>query len=79
MRLDLGIMIGNIITLFWTLQENEFLADTLRTSQHKFLKVAKDRSFLLDRLLQYEKPDMSSSESNDDTDSSDDEVPVNKK
>lgn len=60
------------------LQENEFLADTLRTSQHNFLKVAKDRSFLLDRLLQYEQPE-SSSESNDDSDSSDDEVPMTKK
>lgn len=60
-------------------QENEFLSDTLRSSQQKFLKIAQDRSFLLNRLLQYEKPTMSSSESNDDTDSSDDDVPTTKK
>lgn len=60
-------------------QENEFLSDTLRTSQHNFLKVAKDRTLLLDRLLQYEKPDMTSSDSQDDTDSSEDEAPVTKK
>ena len=48
--------------------------DTLRTSQHNFLKVAKDRSFLLDRLLQYEKPDISSSESDDTDTSEEDEV-----
>lgn len=61
------------------LQENEFLSDTLRTSQHNFLKVSKDRCALLDRLLKYEKPEMSSSESNEDTDTSDDELPMNKK
>lgn len=57
------------MTLF---QENEFFQDALRSSQRRLLKVTRDRSFLLDRLLQYEKPDHSSSES-DDTESSEDE------
>lgn len=53
------------------LQENECFQDALRSSQKRLLKVTRDRSFLLDRLLQYEKPDSSSSES-EDTESSDD-------
>lgn len=53
-------------------QENEFFQDALRSSQRRLLKVTRDRSFLLDRLLQYEKPDKTSSES-EDTETSDEE------
>lgn len=53
-------------------KENEFFQDALRSSQRRLLKVTRDRSFLLDRLLQYEKPEITSSES-DDTESSDDD------
>lgn len=56
-----------------THQENEFFQDALRSSQRRLLKVTRDRSFLLDRLLQYEKPENSSSES-EDTESSEDDV-----
>ncbi|XP_073956970.1 uncharacterized protein isoform X1 [Choristoneura fumiferana] len=52
-------------------KENECFQDALRCSQKRLLKVSRDRSFLLDRLLQYEKPDSSTSES-EDTESSDD-------
>lgn len=54
-------------------QENEFFQDALRSSQRRLLKVTRDRSFLLDRLLQYEKPENSDSESEDDTESSEDD------
>lgn len=54
-------------------QENEYFQDALRSSQRRLLKVTRDRSFLLDRLLQYEKPENSDSESQDDTESSEDE------
>lgn len=55
------------------LQENECFQEALRSTQRKLLKVNRDKSFLLDRLLQYEKVDASFSES-DETDSSDEEV-----
>lgn len=45
----------------------------MKSSQRRLLKVTRDRSYLLDRLLQYEKADCSSTES-DDTESSDDDV-----
>lgn len=54
--------------------ENECFQDALRCSQKKLLKASRDRSFLLDRLLQYEKPDSSTSDS-EDTASSDDDYP----
>ncbi|XP_045516483.1 uncharacterized protein LOC123709305 [Pieris brassicae] len=57
--------------LKYLIYENECFQDALRSSQKRLLKVTRDRSFLLDRLLQYEKPDSSSSES-EDTESSDD-------
>lgn len=56
------------------MQENEFFQDALRSSQRRLLKVTRDRSFLLDRLLQYEKPENTESES-EDTESSEDESP----
>lgn len=57
--------------LKYLLYENEFFQENLRTSQRRLLKITRDRSFLLDRLLQYEKVDVTSSE-DDDTESSDD-------
>ncbi|XP_055682777.1 uncharacterized protein LOC129789756 isoform X2 [Lutzomyia longipalpis] len=53
--------------------ENEFLQDSLRVTQRRFLKASRDKSFLLDKLLQYEKPELTSSES-EDTDTSEDET-----
>ncbi|KAM3965360.1 LOW QUALITY PROTEIN: uncharacterized protein ACR2FA_000748 [Aphomia sociella] len=57
--------------LKYLIYENECFQDALRCSQKRLLKVSRDRSFLLDRLLQYEKHDSSTSES-EDTESSDD-------
>lgn len=52
------------------LYENECFQEELRKAQRKLLKVSRDKSFLLDRLLQYESVDSSSSDS-DATESSD--------
>lgn len=54
----------------WPLQENEAFQKALRTAQKRLLEVTRDRSFLLDRLVLYEKVDNSSSES-EETESSD--------
>ena len=43
--------------------EQECFLEELRKSQRRLLKVARDRNFLLDRLLQYEKIDIQSSDS----------------
>ncbi|XP_004534988.1 uncharacterized protein LOC101458417 [Ceratitis capitata] len=59
--------------LKFLIYENEFFQDALRSNQRRLLKVSRDRSFLLDRLLQYEKPENTSSES-DETESSEDEA-----
>uniref|UniRef100_A0A6B2EAF7 Putative ino80 complex subunit e n=1 Tax=Phlebotomus kandelakii TaxID=1109342 RepID=A0A6B2EAF7_9DIPT len=53
--------------------ENEFLQDSLRITQRRFLKASRDKSFLLDKLLQYEKPELTSSES-EETETSEDET-----
>ncbi|GAB0093468.1 uncharacterized protein DMENIID0001_086090 [Sergentomyia squamirostris] len=53
--------------------ENEFLQDSLRVTQRRFLKASRDKSFLLDKLIQYEKPELSSSES-EETETSEDET-----
>ncbi|CAA9993435.1 unnamed protein product [Nesidiocoris tenuis] len=53
--------------------ENECFQEALRINQRKMLKVSRDKSFLLDRLLNYEKVDVTSSEG-DETESSDDEA-----
>ncbi|XP_030040869.2 INO80 complex subunit E [Manduca sexta] len=57
--------------LKFLIYENECFQDALRCSQKRLLKVSRDRSFLLDRLLQYERPESTTSES-EDTESSDD-------
>ncbi|XP_058129197.1 uncharacterized protein LOC131288145 [Anopheles ziemanni] len=51
--------------------ENVYFQNNLQSSQRRLLKVTRDCSFLLDRLLVYERPELSSSD-NDLTDSSDD-------
>ncbi|KAL7735064.1 hypothetical protein ACLKA6_005150 [Drosophila palustris] len=53
--------------LTFLIYENEYFQDLLHTNQRRLLKVSRDRSFLIDRLLLYEKPDKDSS----DKDSSD--------
>ncbi|GBP23242.1 INO80 complex subunit E [Eumeta japonica] len=57
--------------LKYLIYENECFQDALRSSQKRLLKVSRDRSFLLDRLLQYEKPESTTSES-EETETSDD-------
>ncbi|XP_041978931.1 INO80 complex subunit E [Aricia agestis] len=57
--------------LKFLIYENECFQDALRSSQKRLLRVSRDRSFLLDRLLQYEKHDSSTSDS-EETESSDD-------
>jgi INO80 complex subunit E len=56
--------------LKFLIYENEFFQDSLNSAQRRLLKATRDRSFLLDRLLQYEKPD-ETSESETDSDVSD--------
>ncbi|XP_067006898.2 uncharacterized protein [Anabrus simplex] len=56
--------------LKFLIYENECFQETLRTMQRRLLKATRDRSFLLDRLLQYEKVEVTSSES-EETESSD--------
>ncbi|XP_055383240.1 uncharacterized protein LOC129613272 [Condylostylus longicornis] len=56
--------------LKYLIYENESFQDALRSSQRRLLKISRDRSFLLDRLLQYERPSGSETE---ETESSGDE------
>ncbi|KAH8367155.1 hypothetical protein KR084_005007 [Drosophila pseudotakahashii] len=58
--------------LKFLIYENEYFQDLLHTNQRRLLKVSRDRTFLLDRLLLYEKPAKDSSDT-DATDSSDSE------
>lgn len=59
----------NLDTL--SLQENEFFQENLRQQNQRLLKVSKDRSYLLDRLLKYETAE-SSTESEPEETSEDD-------
>ncbi|CAF97810.1 unnamed protein product, partial [Tetraodon nigroviridis] len=43
--------------------EQECFQEELRRAQRKLLKISRDKSFLLDRLLQYERIDEDSSDS----------------
>ncbi|XP_033253185.1 uncharacterized protein LOC117192575 [Drosophila miranda] len=58
--------------LKFLIYENEYFQDLLHTNQRRLLKVSRDRTFLLDRLLLYEHPAKDSSDS-EATDSSDSE------
>lgn len=51
-------------------QENECYQDELKRSQRQFLQVSRDKNFLLERLLQFENVDSTTSDS-EGTDSSD--------
>lgn len=53
--------------------ENECFQNVLKTSQRKLLKASRDKHFLLDRLLEYEKPVFSDSSDGEATESSDDD------
>jgi len=55
------------------LYEQECFHEELRKAQRKCLRVSRDKSFLLDRLLQYEQPDISSDEYSTDSSSGDDD------
>ncbi|XP_063240316.1 uncharacterized protein LOC134541091 [Bacillus rossius redtenbacheri] len=55
----------------YLIYENECFQDSLRKTRRSLLKVSRDRSFLLDQLLQYEKVEVSSSDT-EETESSDD-------
>uniref|UniRef100_A0A1B6F845 INO80 complex subunit E N-terminal domain-containing protein n=1 Tax=Cuerna arida TaxID=1464854 RepID=A0A1B6F845_9HEMI len=57
--------------LKFLIYENECFQEALRSTQRRLLKASRDRSFLLDRLLNYEKVEATSSEG-EDTESSDD-------
>jgi len=59
--------------LKFLIYENECFQEALRNNQRKMLKVSRDRTFLLDRLLKYEKVEVSSSDG-EETESSDDET-----
>lgn len=52
--------------------ENETFQDELRKAQHNFVSISRDKNFLLDRILKYEKPQGPSSDS-EATESSDED------
>jgi len=56
--------------------EQECFHEDLRKSQRKLLRVSRDKSFLLDRLLQYEEPECSSSDEDNTDSSSEEEGPL---
>ncbi|XP_014243972.1 uncharacterized protein LOC106663569 isoform X2 [Cimex lectularius] len=59
--------------LKFLIYENECFQEALRNNQRRMLKVSRDKNFLLDRLLNYEKVEVTSSEG-EETESSDDEM-----
>lgn len=61
------------VTTFSLLQENECFQEELRKAQRALLRVRRDKSFLLDRLLQYQRGPDSSTDS-EQTEESDTEV-----
>ncbi|PIK53805.1 putative INO80 complex subunit E [Apostichopus japonicus] len=63
--------------LRFLVHEQECFQEELRKAQRKLLKVSRDKNFLLDRLLQYEKVIFSGSDS-EPTDSSEDEKEAKK-
>lgn len=61
------------------INETAYLENKLRNTQRRLLKATRDRSFLLDRLLEYERPELTSSDSNDSDSSLEEKQPVAKK
>ncbi|XP_058066556.1 INO80 complex subunit E [Anopheles bellator] len=58
------------------LYENAFFQHNLTVHQRRLLKITRDRSFLLDRLLEYDRPELSSSDSEATVSSDDSRVEV---
>ncbi|XP_050312429.1 INO80 complex subunit E isoform X2 [Anthonomus grandis grandis] len=56
--------------------ENESFQLALRKAQKRLLQVTRDRSFLLDRLLQHEKLDYTTSETDETESSEEEQVPI---
>jgi len=54
-----------------SLKENEIFQQTLKTTQRKLLRATRDKTALLDRLIKYERVELSSSD-DELTESSDD-------
>lgn len=63
--------------LRYLIYENECFQDELRKAQHNFVSISRDKSFLLDRILKFEKPQGHSSDS-EATESSDEEEETSK-
>lgn len=61
------------------INETAYLENKLRNSQRRLLKATRDRSFLLDRLLEYERPQLTSSDSDDSDSLVEERQPVPKK
>ncbi|XP_058118081.1 uncharacterized protein LOC131287191 [Anopheles ziemanni] len=61
------------------INETAYLENKLRNAQRRLLKATRDRSFLLDRLLEYERPELTSSDSDDSYSLVDGRQPVSKK
>uniref|UniRef100_A0A182T9H5 INO80 complex subunit E N-terminal domain-containing protein n=1 Tax=Anopheles maculatus TaxID=74869 RepID=A0A182T9H5_9DIPT len=53
------------------INENVYFKHSLRSHQKRLLKIIRDRSFLLDQLLKYQYPDVSSSDSDETVESDD--------
>uniref|UniRef100_A0A182UI37 INO80 complex subunit E N-terminal domain-containing protein n=1 Tax=Anopheles melas TaxID=34690 RepID=A0A182UI37_9DIPT len=53
------------------IQENVFFQNNLRANQKRLLKITRDRCFLLDRLAEYEREVLSSSDSDETVESED--------
>jgi len=58
-----NVIVHKFICLFCVVfKENEIFQQTLKTTQRKLLKASRDKNILLDRLIQYERIDLSSSD-----------------
>lgn len=51
-----------MIIRFFSFKENEIFQQTLKTTQRKLLKASRDKTILLDRLVEYEHVELSTSE-----------------
>jgi len=58
------ILVENIFMYLFNfvLKENEIFQQTLKTTQRKLLKASRDKNVLLDRLIEYERVELSSSD-----------------
>lgn len=60
-----------LMFIYFFLKENEIFQQTLKATQRKLLRASRDKTVLLDRLVQYERVELSSSD-DELTESSDD-------